>query len=1064
LLKSILHLPTTQTSLQTLLRRIFLVLGLLIFIFTVLWLDRDGLRDCADSKIDVIDVIYFTVITVSTVGYGDIVPVTPRARLLDVVLITPIRLFIWLIFLGTAYELVIQKFLEEYRMKRLQSRLKGHTIVCGYGSTGESACRELVDQGLDLSSIVVVDPDELRLKDAANAGFTGIQGDACRESILDVASVSSAAALIIATGRDDTNILICLTGRSMNGDAFISVKANQEENVKLIRRSGADTIVLPASAGGRLLAAATARGHAVQFLDDLLTARGRVSVSERLIETGEQAMAPPCSSSETLLGAYRNGQYLSPACLKSQNPDDETGNSPKLLPGDSVLYLRVSEDDNIPPSGSGRPSAPGASITPSRNDQRGVAIGMLLPILVFLFIIGMAFVINTTGKYRIVNQETDSIKATYLAEAAAEEAFWVTRNMMNYVSDNTASPPQPGWNNDFQVGFGNTPKVVTPMLAHSADLVSAEDGANLDSVVISILDPTRFSQAPAASYNQWDQSRIESNTFNPENVPYPAHYADPSTTLAQGPPNDSFGTLRVEATVTVNKITKTIVVTRDYKCVDITPPATEYALYVRQGPFGNDSTWPLTRQINEEFNSGGKLTVFPGQCLTDPTERRLHIKGPYVIDSGTSYHLNMAIGPDVMDMIVGGMYYNDPDKADDAVCYGPSIIPPPRCVYHWGDTSLLGFLKKVHLLHEDSFTSVELSFGLVSKFNAVNGRRFNSGVTTHRTSLFGENMLMRTGLEGRMATKFKQWWIRGWKFGLGVNLVHLNTEGGDEVKNVSYAPYKCYSQEPPTVWDHIFFDTWKNALLGLIGLTNPLSYTIQNLAGWNDYFQKPEMREFFKQFKACDVPFIIPEPGSPDPYYSNAKFDAAQTLTYMPTAARRIDNLSDLTHDGFIDLAGGIIASEKADFGTSVAQYVHTGVIYTEKDAIVRADVKAANPTSYLTLIKKGTEYPFSSPIATAPPQERVQFTGGSDIDFIGSMCSTNSLKVDSGMKVRILGNLTVDRIQKHAIEGDVEVHYDENYLNNRFGPAVPSVRGMTYAVELSPSVSSWVDESRKGK
>src|SRR3546814_4159280 len=73
------------------------------------WFDRGGLVDQVDGHISFGDVLYFTMITITTVGYGDIVPVTPRARMFDTIAVTPIRLFVWLIFLGTAYDFIDRK-------------------------------------------------------------------------------------------------------------------------------------------------------------------------------------------------------------------------------------------------------------------------------------------------------------------------------------------------------------------------------------------------------------------------------------------------------------------------------------------------------------------------------------------------------------------------------------------------------------------------------------------------------------------------------------------------------------------------------------------------------------------------------------------------------------------------------------------------------------------------------------------------------------------------------------------------------------------------------------------
>ena len=87
------------------------------------WFDRDGLKDQIDGHISFSDILYFGMITVTTVGYGDIVPVSDRARLIDAVIVTPARLFIWLLFVGTAYELLLQKWIEDLRMKRLRDDL-----------------------------------------------------------------------------------------------------------------------------------------------------------------------------------------------------------------------------------------------------------------------------------------------------------------------------------------------------------------------------------------------------------------------------------------------------------------------------------------------------------------------------------------------------------------------------------------------------------------------------------------------------------------------------------------------------------------------------------------------------------------------------------------------------------------------------------------------------------------------------------------------------------------------------------------------------------------------------
>jgi voltage-gated potassium channel len=122
------------------------------------WMDRDGLRDNTDGKVSFVDVVYFTMITVTTVGYGDIVPVTDRARMFDTFVVTPVRLFVWLIFLGTAYDFVLRRVWEKWRMRSLQRDLNGHVIVAGHGTSGTEAVVELLRRGKPHDAIVVIDP------------------------------------------------------------------------------------------------------------------------------------------------------------------------------------------------------------------------------------------------------------------------------------------------------------------------------------------------------------------------------------------------------------------------------------------------------------------------------------------------------------------------------------------------------------------------------------------------------------------------------------------------------------------------------------------------------------------------------------------------------------------------------------------------------------------------------------------------------------------------------------------------------------------------------------------
>src|SRR3982751_3166153 len=168
----------------SLLRRAALVAFLFAMVILVFVIDRDELRDNLDSEVSITDAIYFAFVTITTVGYGDIVPVTTSARLIDSFFVTPVRLLVWLIFVGTAYQLFAQKVIEDFRMRLRQSKLSKHLVICGYGLSGRSAAFELIRRGEDPAHVVVIDENEGALLEAAEAGMVGLRGDATREAVL----------------------------------------------------------------------------------------------------------------------------------------------------------------------------------------------------------------------------------------------------------------------------------------------------------------------------------------------------------------------------------------------------------------------------------------------------------------------------------------------------------------------------------------------------------------------------------------------------------------------------------------------------------------------------------------------------------------------------------------------------------------------------------------------------------------------------------------------------------------------------------------------------------------
>ena len=287
--------------------RVGAVLGLYAFAVAFHWFDREGLRDNFDEHISFLDIIYFTMISITTTGYGDIVPISPGARMFDALVVTPIRIFVILIFIGTTYQFILKRTWDRWRMAQIQKMLTNHIVVAGYGKTGSDAVNELVARGIDPACIVVVDGSEHALSRAEEAGCNVLVGDATRDQTLQDVRIGEAKTLIVATGRDDTSILVTLTARHLAPKVPISIIIKADDNEFPARAAGANTVINPVSFAGLLLAGSVEGTHVADYMLDLASVDGRVHLSERRVTMGE--VGEPLSTITTGLGVriYRDG-------------------------------------------------------------------------------------------------------------------------------------------------------------------------------------------------------------------------------------------------------------------------------------------------------------------------------------------------------------------------------------------------------------------------------------------------------------------------------------------------------------------------------------------------------------------------------------------------------------------------------------------------------------------------------------------------------------------------------------------------------------------------------------
>ena len=267
--------------------RLGLALGLVFLVVMIHWWDREGLVDNYDKSISFLDVVYFTMISITTTGFGDIAPISDRARLIEAVIVTPIRIAVLFIFVGAAYDFVIRRSWEKWRMRRIQETLTDHIVVLGFGISGSEAVHELIERGTEPSCIVVMDNSAERLAEAEALGCNVMEADATRDENLVAVRVAQAQTVLVSAGRDDASILIVLTVRHLAPDVPISVVVRAADNELLARQAGANNVINPVRFTGLLLAGSAQGSHIADYMADLASVGGRVQLVERPVRPEE---------------------------------------------------------------------------------------------------------------------------------------------------------------------------------------------------------------------------------------------------------------------------------------------------------------------------------------------------------------------------------------------------------------------------------------------------------------------------------------------------------------------------------------------------------------------------------------------------------------------------------------------------------------------------------------------------------------------------------------------------------------------------------------------------------
>ncbi|MFN0168948.1 MAG: potassium channel family protein [Bryobacteraceae bacterium] len=213
------------------------------------------------------DAFYMAIITVTTIGYAEIHPLSHVGRIFNSVLIL---LGVTIVFLAigamaqTVIELELGEFFGQRRTKRMIDKLEDHFIVCGFGRVGRGAALELQRTGVPF---VVVDKEDERVERAILSGMLAVVADSTRDQTLRDVHVDRARGLVTALSTDADNLFVVLSARNLNPKLFLAARVSEEEAEQKLRLAGANLVFAPYTSAGHRLAQGMVRPHVQQFLD-----------------------------------------------------------------------------------------------------------------------------------------------------------------------------------------------------------------------------------------------------------------------------------------------------------------------------------------------------------------------------------------------------------------------------------------------------------------------------------------------------------------------------------------------------------------------------------------------------------------------------------------------------------------------------------------------------------------------------------------------------------------------------------------------------------------------------
>lgn len=217
-----------------------------------------------------LDALYMTILTLSTVGYREVRPLSPTGQIFIMIFIV-IGVGSFLFVMTTLAEYVVFGHLKgalgRKKMKNRISKLTGHYIICGFGRVGQEVAQELRREG---NSLVVIDFAPESISKCDQSGYNYIEGNASDEQILIDAGIMKAAGLVTATDSDAENVYVTLSAKDLRKEIYVVARASTEGARGKLFKAGADRVISPYSIGGKRIAGMLLRPNVVEFLDFVL--------------------------------------------------------------------------------------------------------------------------------------------------------------------------------------------------------------------------------------------------------------------------------------------------------------------------------------------------------------------------------------------------------------------------------------------------------------------------------------------------------------------------------------------------------------------------------------------------------------------------------------------------------------------------------------------------------------------------------------------------------------------------------------------------------------------------